>query len=89
MWSHMNVTLRNEQAIITMDSNVECSLVLLKMPVSDLASFVIMMLVLVRECIYGVVEGELNWIEDNYVKQGVWEYIPKNNMLFGFELLKV
>ena len=43
-----------------MDSNVESSLVLLVMPVSDLASFVIMMLVLVRECIYGVVEGELN-----------------------------
>ena len=59
------------ETIITMDSNVESSLVLLVMPVSDLASFVIMMLVLVRECIRIWCCGRRAQLNRRYVKQGV------------------
>ena len=67
MQPHMSVTFyRNHQAAMIMNFNVELFLALSVMPVSGLASFVTMMLVLVRECIWiwNVLEGGLNLVVD-------------------------
>ena len=67
MQPHMSVTFyRNYQAAMIMNFNVELFLALSVMPVSGLASFVTMMLVLVRECIWiwNVLEGGLNLVGD-------------------------
>ena len=64
MQPHMSVTFsRNHQATMTMN-NVQLSLALSVMPVSGLASFVTIMLVLVRGWIWNVLGGGLNLIVD-------------------------